>query len=497
MSTEHQQYSVDNQCDVMREYASRHAMEIVRVYADEGKSGLRLSGRDSLKRLIADVSSPTRDFSAILVYDVSRWGRFQDVDESAYYEYACRRAGVDVHYCAEQFANDGSPVSTIVKGIKRAMAAEYSRELSAKVFRGQSRLVQLGFRQGGRVGYGLRRVLVDQEGNVKGLLSEGEHKSIATDRVVLQPGPPEELAIIRWMFLQFAVERRTEPQIAETLNAEEIVAHSGGPWTRAMVHYVLTNENYIGNNVYNRTSCKLRKKRVHNTPDMYVRANGVFERIVDLDLFARAQEIMAERWRKRPDAELVKGLKQLLQRHRHLSVRIINAYDKGPSASTYTRRFGNLLPAYRMAGYVPRRDFAYLEINRQLRKLHPQVVLQIRTGMVAQGAVVTYDEEADLLTVNSEFTVSAVIARCLQTRCGACRWVVRLDTRLKSDITVAVRMDHDNIGPMDYYLLPTTDMPGEELRLGETNGLLVDRYKFQDLDYLARMARRAHIQEVI
>lgn len=45
----------------------------------------------------------------------------------------CRRAGIQVAYCAEQFENDGSPVSTIVKGVKRAMAGEYSRELSAKV----------------------------------------------------------------------------------------------------------------------------------------------------------------------------------------------------------------------------------------------------------------------------------------------------------------------------------------------------------------------------
>jgi hypothetical protein len=32
-----------------------------------------------------------------------------------------------VDYCAEQFKNDGSPTSTIVKSVKRAMAGEYSR----------------------------------------------------------------------------------------------------------------------------------------------------------------------------------------------------------------------------------------------------------------------------------------------------------------------------------------------------------------------------------
>jgi len=39
--------------------------------------------------------------SVILVYDVSRWCRFQDVDESAYYECICKRAGINFAYCAE------------------------------------------------------------------------------------------------------------------------------------------------------------------------------------------------------------------------------------------------------------------------------------------------------------------------------------------------------------------------------------------------------------
>ena len=113
MSTEHQQYSTENQRKIIRQYAEARGMIIVQTYTDAGKSGLRIDGRDALKELIHDVESGQADFSAILVYDVSRWGRFQDADESAYYEYICRRAKIDVHYCGEQFENDGSPISTI------------------------------------------------------------------------------------------------------------------------------------------------------------------------------------------------------------------------------------------------------------------------------------------------------------------------------------------------------------------------------------------------
>jgi DNA invertase Pin-like site-specific DNA recombinase len=82
MSTEHQRYSTENQSDAIYQYAGRRGLEVVRTYADEGKSGLRLDGRDALKRLIDDVQTGKADFSTILVYDVSRWGRFQDADES-------------------------------------------------------------------------------------------------------------------------------------------------------------------------------------------------------------------------------------------------------------------------------------------------------------------------------------------------------------------------------------------------------------------------------
>lgn len=164
MSTEHQRYSTENQSDAIKHYAEQRGTEIVRTYSDEGKSGLRIQGRDGLKQLIDDIQSGKADFEAVLVYDISRWGRFQDADESAYYEYICKRAGISVIYCAEQFENDGSPVSTIVKGVKRAMAGEYSRELSQKVFIGQSRLIELGYRQGGPPGFGLRRMLIDEHG---------------------------------------------------------------------------------------------------------------------------------------------------------------------------------------------------------------------------------------------------------------------------------------------------------------------------------------------
>jgi DNA invertase Pin-like site-specific DNA recombinase len=295
MSTEHQKYSTENQSEAIRSYAARRGMEIVRTYADSGKSGLRLDGRDALKQLLADVESGAKDFEAILVYDISRWGRFQDADESAYYEYRCKRAGINVQYCAEHFENDGSPVSTIVKGVKRAMAGEYSRELSVKVFAGQCRLIELGYRQGGAAGFGLRRQLIDQSGAVKEQLDRGQHKSIQTDRVVLVPGPEPEIETVRWIYKSFVIDGRGEVDIAAVLNSGGILTDLDRTWTKGTVHQVLINEKYVGNNVWNRASFKLKRKHVINSPEMWVRSDGAFDAIVDRQLFDGAQAIIAER----------------------------------------------------------------------------------------------------------------------------------------------------------------------------------------------------------
>ncbi|MGY3506654.1 MULTISPECIES: recombinase family protein [unclassified Bradyrhizobium] len=176
MSTEMQHYSIQNQAAVIAAYAHAHNLTLVRTYRDEGESGLLIKNRRGLLQLIEDVESGQADFGHILVYDVSRWGRFQDADESAHYEFMCKRAGIKVAYCAEQFDNDGTMLASIVKNIKRVMAAEYSRELSAKVYAGQCRFARLGYKLGGYPGYGLLRELVDEKEQSKGVLKKGQRK---------------------------------------------------------------------------------------------------------------------------------------------------------------------------------------------------------------------------------------------------------------------------------------------------------------------------------
>jgi DNA invertase Pin-like site-specific DNA recombinase len=491
MSTEHQQYSTENQADVIREYAAKHNMEIVRTFEDAGKSGLRIQGRDALKELIETVVSGRADFSAILVYDVSRWGRFQNADEGAHYEFMCKSAGISVHYCAEQFANDGTVGSTIIKTVKRAMAGEYSRELSAKVFKGQCRLIEIGYRQGGVAGYGLRRMLVDHTGEQKGILPRGQHKSIQTDRVILVPGPPEEIAVVREIYNLFLQERRNEGEIATVINRR------GGDftWSRSTVHQVLTNEKYIGHNVYNRVSFKLKVRRVQNPPEDWVRSDDAFEAIVDPRDFGMAQGIIVERHRRISNDEMLVRLKEILCRHGRLSALIIDEAGVGPSSAVYRHRFGSLIQAYKAIEYTPDRDFRFLEINRRLRQLHPTIVNEVVDALGREGGVIQRDPKTDLLTINGWVTASIVLARARQTPTGSLRWAIRFDQGLLPDLTVAIRMDASNTEPLDYYLFPSLDIGPPRLRLGEDNGIFVDAYRFDTLEFFYGIAEQVRVEE--
>jgi DNA invertase Pin-like site-specific DNA recombinase len=494
MSTEHQKYSTENQSEVIRRYAAERGYEIVRRYSDAGKSGLSLDGREALRQLIDDVGNGRADFAAILVYDVSRWGRFQDADEGAFLEYLCKRAGITVHFCAEQFENDGSLSATIMKSMKRAMAGEYSRELSTKVFAGQCRLISLGFRQGGSAGYGLRRVLVNERHEAKSELARGQQKSLQTDRVILAPGPPAEVQTVRRMYRLFVEQRRSESEIALLLNKEGIATDLGRPWTRGTVRQVLTNEKYIGNNVFNRVSFKLKQRRVRNPPEMLVRATGAFDALVDPDLFEAARAIIVARDLRLSDEQMLEPLRTLYARSGFLSAVLIDEQEEMPTSNAYESRFGSLLRAYEMVGYTPDRDYRYIETNRFLRALHPDIVADTVAAIEATGGSVVRHPATDLLSINDEFTASVVIARCHESRSGSLRWKIRFDAGLRPDITVTVRMNRENREVLDYYLLPMLDFIVPRIRLAEENGLHFDAYRFDTLapflDLTARSAIR-------
>lgn len=291
MSDDGQQYSIDNQKAAIKKYAESHGFLIVQTYADAGKSGLVLNRREALRKLLDDVDRGKPGYKAILVYDVSRWGRFQNTDEAAHYEFLCTRSGIRLHYCAEQFANDDTPSSAILKSLKRSMAAEFSRELGVKVFEGKRRLVKLGFWVGAKAGYGYRRMMLSADGKQKQILKDGERKSLTTDRVTLVLGPREEVECVRRMFAMVLQHRHSCTEIARELNRDRIPFH-GKPWTRQDVFNLVTHPKYAGYNVWARSTQKLGSKITHLRPEGWILVPGAFPPIVDKATFDRVQTML-------------------------------------------------------------------------------------------------------------------------------------------------------------------------------------------------------------
>lgn len=484
MSTDYQQYSTDHQIAAIAAYAAQHNLTIVRTYEDEGRSGLRIDSRQGLKDLIGDVVLGRAEFDLILVYDVSRWGRFQDADESAHYEFICKQAGVRVEYCTEEFKNDGSVMSSVIKNLKRVMAGEYSRELSNKVFAGQCRLVKLGFRQGGSPGYGLRRQLIDENSNPKGLLDRGQRKHLQTDRVLLQPGPEHELALVREVFRQCVLEHKTDTQIARELNQEGLKNRLGHPWTSQSIRYLLSNESYIGTNVYNRKTCRLCAAMRNNSPSAWIRATGMFPPIVDPDLFWRAQQVKKHRRVYLSNREMLARLSSLLREKGRLSAGIIDDADDLPHHTTYIARFGNLRNAYKLIEHNPKCNFHSVDGGIALNAAIAKFANDMITKIEGAGGAANFDKASRILTINGALTISVYIARCLRAEGGWLRWIVNRRANLHGDWIIALRMDVACQNAIDYLLLPVAGFPKQRAEFSHHHQARLDCCRFDTVDGL-------------
>lgn len=485
MSTDMQEHSIANQSAAIETYAERKGLKIVRKYEDAGRSGLTLTNRPALRQLLHEVHSATRDFEIILVHDVSRWGRFQDTDESAYYEFVCRNAGVRIEYCAEAFENDGSLTSAVLKSIKRAMAGEFSRELSAKVFAGQSRVVSQGFHCGSTPGYGLRRYLIDSAGQPKLQLEFGEHKNVHTERVILVPGPQDEVRVVRLVYNLFTERNETIKQIAVHLNANGHTTVAGRPWSSMSVRELLTNEKYIGNSVYNRTSKKLGRRWERNPKAQWIRSIGAFEPIVSLEQFAKAQRRISRIKQRNiySETDLLNSLTALWCCKGRLTNLIIERSRFCPSNHTYKSRFKSLANALSRIGYPPSKNTGF---NLNLRK---SVCDTICKEVVRSGGTATRLEGSCQLQINNELVVSVVVGRShVNQRQNL--WQFGYRSRRRPDILVVIRMDARG-AIIDYYLLPYTFLArGAWLTASGRNYARLEPFRTTNLEPLVELLSR-------
>ena len=351
MSTDSQRYSLENQAALIDRYAAGQNFEIVRTYEDAARSGVTATHRAGLKSLLNDVLTGQAAYSTILVVDVSRWGRFQDPDEAAHYEFICREAGVSVEYCAEVFDNDGSMVSGLVKNLKRMMAAEYSRQLSDRCKAGLERTVRSGGRPGGSATYGFARAALDPASGTLRPLPSGEMKSRLGDQVVTVLGPPDQVAMVRRIFAMFVTEVRSPPEIATILNRAGVPCSRPGKWNSQRIKRVLQNELVTGIQLYHRSRCNFGAREML-APELWTRTR-VTKAIVSMAMFRAAQKRIESRVGViHTNEELIAGLKRVLAEHGGLTMKLVRAHAYA-SFSVYQQRFRSIATMHRLAGYRP------------------------------------------------------------------------------------------------------------------------------------------------
>lgn len=464
-----QENSISIQQDQVRTWAQSNGGEIIHEFLDPGKSGLTAEGRPSFQDMMENWVKKRDDFQYILCLDVSRWGRFQDIDLSAQYSAECRKYGKEVIYTTLGMPREDDPLYPVYVQFERFRAAQYSRELSDKVFRGCVKIAQQGYWAGGKPRYGFRRLLLNESRQPVQILQPGERKGIQNQRVTLALGDEREVAVVRRIFREFTDEGRHEQAIADGLNRDGIPSPGGRTWDGTKVRDILIDERYTGTMIYNRTTQKLKTPSRPNPREKWIRTPESFERIIEPAVFARTQHIFAERARLYTPAGMLEKLETLLQLHGILRPSLVRAAPDMPSPSTYVKHFGSM-------------DAAFQQLFNQVRGEAGSQVAEHIEALVKQ--VVVYD---DFLVIDQKLAV--LVQPSVPMPHGLANyWFFRPDQREVIDITLGVPLSEDSQPRiLGYLALPRLLVQDRWIRLFSTSHSRLEMYGHDGLAIIEQL----------
>jgi DNA invertase Pin-like site-specific DNA recombinase len=463
-----QENSVEIQQDNVRAFAQKHRIDVLREFADRGKSGLNAEGRPAFNEMMELVKEG--DFDLILVLDVSRWGRFQDTDLSAHYESICKLHGKQVVYTNMGFPRDEDRLITqLRKSIDRYQSAEYSRALSKKVFEGAAKVAAQGYRPGGSAPYGFHRLMLDEQKEPDRILQPGQRKAIQNGRVVLVPGEPRHVEVVQEVFLLFVEKGFDEKQIAGHLNARGTPSPGGVHWSASSVHRILTNEQYAGSVVYNRTTQRLKTRRRRNPQEQWIVTPDAYDAIVEQELFDRAQDILEARKRRYSKDQMLVRLRALYEKYNVITGRLVGGDEGSPGPSTYAKKFGGLTGAFQAL---------FQEVLDQARD-------ELFRAISREARLVT--EYEDFIVVNGDFTVLIQPSVPVPHGYGAF-WTFRPDQRPTVDITLGVPLSNGGThGILGYLALPRLLVQERWVRLFASSEARIQLHGYSGLDLIREL----------
>ncbi len=466
-----QENSIPIQREQVRKFAEDHQIEIIKEFADYGKSGLSTEGRDGFQEMFRMVCDSKMTFKYILVLDVSRWGRFQDVDLSAYYRGICKIYKREVVYISKGFPKKDDPMESIQLSFDGYRAAEYSRELSDKVFKGCVKIAQQGFRAGGPPPYGLNRLLLDEKRNPVQILKPGQRKSIQNQRVTLTPGDKDQETVVKRIFTDFVKNNQSPKAIADLLNHDGIPSPGAKKWNSGVIHSILRNELYIGTMIYNKTAQRLQARTTNNPHEHWIRTENAFPAIVEKNLFCQAQEILdsheAEFRQKYSHEEMLAKLKEVYQQYGIVTARQISAREDMVSASTYTKHFSSL-------------DMAF---QRMFSDILEQTKETVMDHLGHQGRKVEKFE--DYVVLDDSFSLTIQPSVPVPYGYGA-YWTFRPDPRTEVDITLGVPLSNNGqYKILGYLAFPRMLMDRRNIKIYSSSDGKLDLFGYHDLDVVA------------
>jgi DNA invertase Pin-like site-specific DNA recombinase len=465
-----QENSIPIQREQIRNFAQEHGIEIIHEFQDAGKSGLSTEGRDGFNEMLEKVISDP-DFQYVLALDVSRWGRFQDIDMSGHYRSLCRQYGKEVVYTSMGFPKEDDPLRYILLSFEGYRAAAYSRELSDKVFKGCVKIAEQGFHAGGCPPYGLHRLLLDEGRKPVQILERGQRKSIQNQRVTLTPGNKDEVRVIRRIFLDFVRKEKPPQEIAFSLNREGILSPGKKKWSCEAVRSILTNELYIGTMVYNKTGQKLLSKTRKNPRKEWIRKENAFKAVVDRELFNEAQAVfkkqLEEYQQKHSIQDMIFKLKKVYDKYGFVTTHQISVRDDMLSPSAYINRFHSLGMAF--------------------QRMYPEVLNRTRKSVfrMLSARAKTIEEFNDYYILNDSFSVLVQPSVPVPFGYNAF-WAFRPDPRIEIDITLGVPLSStsQNYGILGYLAFPRLLVGPRSIRLFHASEGKWDLHGYSDLDLI-------------
>jgi len=472
-----QENSVAIQQELVTKWAEENGVDIIHEFADRGKSGLTAEGREGFTDMINNWVKKRDDFSFVLCLDVSRWGRFQDIDLSATYSAECKKHGKEVIYTTLGMPRPDDPLFPVYLQFERFRAAQTSKELSVKVFHGCLTIAKQGYWVGGNPPYGYDRLLLDEARHPVHVLEHYQKKSIQNQRVTLTPGDQKEVDVVRRIFREFIKDSpvthltRGERLIADGLNRDGLRAARGGMWDAAKVHRILTNPMYAGTLVYNKTRQKLKTPRRRNPEDQWIKTSGAFEPVVDPEHFQQAQFIFAQAALQYTPEVMISHLERIHREFGFVRASLLRADGVCPSASTYAKHFKSLDTAYQRV------------FSSTLVEIAEEVETTLRDQV---DQIERYD---DFLVINRSFTV--LVQPSVPVPFGYQQyWYFRPDLRRMIDITLGVPVSGAE-GPriLGYLALPRLLVQDRGIRLFGSSETRLSMYGHAGLEIITQLAR--------